>query len=108
MLGFQRWESLAPPLAAAHSYQLFAELGKRPHHWRIVKNGLQKQESSKCVFVTGMRKAVIARKLNDTCQSIVHHLPEERKSSSTTCVWGTVKKYPTNTQLLSNKGLNLL
>lgn len=62
MLGFQGWESLAPPVTVAHSYQLFAELGKRPCHWRAVKNGLQKQESSKCVFVTGMKKAVIARK----------------------------------------------
>lgn len=73
MLGFQGWESLAPPLTAACSYQLLAELGKGPRHWRVVKNGLQKQESSKCVFVTGMKKAVIARKLTDTCQSVIHH-----------------------------------
>lgn len=88
MLGFQGRESLAPPLTAAHSYQLFAGLGKRPHHWRVVKNGLQKQESSKGVFVTGMKKAVIARKLTDTCQSVVQHqckihLSEKRKSLST-------------------------
>lgn len=73
MPGFQERESLPPPLTAACGYQALGELGKRPHHRRVVKNGLLKQESTKCGFVTGIKKAVTVRKLADICKSVIHH-----------------------------------
>lgn len=65
-------ESLPPPSTAACWYQVLGELGKRPHHWGVVKNRLQKQESAKCGFVTDVIKAVIARKWADICKSMIH------------------------------------